>query len=285
MKNRVARLALILLAVAATCLSIGALILLTDNGEGNRFAEEHTVNDELLFSSGDVKSLRVESITNTIRVHETDTDTIRFHLNGSHAGPDENLLWLDSFSDNGELVVRVRRKHIVMFLFYYENVTLDIYLPKMTFERLNIDTTSADLDAQFLRASEFSYDTTSGDMHIGTLETGQTTINTTSGDVLINAMNGRLLFNSVSGEINARFEKLADDISISTTAGATRITLPANSEFRLDTSSVSGSVYCDFPLLRKECVRSDHEWSAVVGAGKIKITWGSVSGDLELLAR
>lgn len=285
MKNRVARLALILLAVAVTCLSIGAIILLANNGAGNRFAEEHTVNDELQFSSSDVRSLRVESITNTIRFHETDTDTIRFHLNGSHAGPDENLLWLDSFFDNGELVVRVRRKHIVMFFFYYENVTLDIYLPKMAFERLAIDTTSADLDAQFLRASKFSYDTTSGDMHIGNLETSQTTINTTSGDVLINAMSGSLLFNSVSGEINARFEKLTDNISISTTAGATRITLPRDSEFGLEASSVSGSVYCDFPLLTKERERNDHEWSAVVGAGKIKITWESVSGDLKLLAR
>ena len=285
MKNKVARLALILFAVAVTSLSVGVLILLANNGEGDRFAAEHNVNDELQFSSDEVRSLRVESITNTIRFHETDTDTIRFHLNGSHAGPDGNLLWLESFSDNGELVVRVRRKRIVMFFFYYENVTLDIYLPKMTFESLAIETTSADLDAQFLRTSEFNYETTSGDMHIGALETDQTTINTTSGDVLINAMTGSLYFDSISGEINARFEKLTDDITMSTTAGAARITLPADSEFQLNTSSVSGSVSCDFPLLAKQKENYGREWSAVVGSGEIKITWESISGDLELLTR
>lgn len=285
MKNKMARLVLILLAVAVICLSVGTVILLANNGAGDRFAEEQNVNKELLFNSGEVRSLKIECVSNTIRFHEAETDTIRFHLTGSHAGPDDDLLTLESELKNGELVVRVKRKPVVMSFFYYESVGLDIYLPKMAFKHLDIETTSADLDAQFLRASEFSYQTTSGSIHIGTLEADKTEIETVSGDAIINTITGGLQFESVSGQINARFEALTDDITMATTSGSARITLPADSEFQLDTSSVSGSVFCDFPLLGKYRDQNDREWSAVVGSGGVKITWESISGDLELLTR
>jgi lia operon protein LiaG len=87
-------------------------------------------------------------------------------------------------------------------------------------------------------------------------------------------------FRSVSGDLDAKYSEFANNISINTTSGKVKLTLPQGSEFYLKAETVSGKITTDFPVTVTSQQRNSLE--GVAGSDTYRITAKTVSGNITL---
>ena len=128
-----------------------------------------------------------------------------------------------------------------------KNVTIK-YNPVTT---LDIDLTSAKLEAESINAKEVNFDYTSGDLNIGSLNAENVNIDYTSGSFTINSLTAnKLSVDSTSGDFKA-LELKADDVDVNLTSGDFTANLKEVSKLEMDTTS--GNIKLTIP----DSIRAD----------------------------
>lgn len=200
------------------------------------------------------------------------------------------IKYSSSDKDQFELVVEKDSKKILItekhfgnkkFRVSGGNKELLIRLPRKYKESFSVKTISGDLDINYLDSDSFRFTSVSGDMTADIIYSVNTLVKTTSGDCEIGLFRGNMMFSSVSGDIDMKYEQLDGDFTMKNVSGDAEVSLPKNSEFEVVAKTLSGSLDCDFPITqignqKKGRLRGQ------VGSDAFKITASTTSGDLSI---
>lgn len=157
-----------------------------------------------------------------------------------------------------------------------------IRLPRKYKESLSVKTVSGDVDMNYLDSDFFRFSSVSGDLTADIIYSVNSLVKTTSGDAEIGLFRGSMMFSSVSGDLDVKYEKLDGDFTMKTVSGDAEITLPKNTEFEVIGKSLSGDVNCAFPMTiigtkKRGRIRGQ------VGSSEYKVAMNTTSGDLDIL--
>lgn len=180
--------------------------------------------------------------------------------------------------------IMISEKKIENKIFGFDNIgkrELLIRMPRKYKESLSIKTVSGDLEMNYLDSDSFRYASVSGDLTADIIYSANTMIKTTSGDCEIGLFRGHMMFSSVSGDIELKYEKLDSDFTMKSVSGDAEISLPKNSEFEVITKTVSGDLNCEFPLVMTDSQKRGKRrgWT---GSDKHKLRASTTSGDLSI---
>lgn len=276
------------------------------------------VDEEKTASMSEIKSVKVDVVSEDINFIMTDSNEAKGHFYGRYSSNSkDNKPEFIMSTEAGVLTIEIKHKSGVN-ISYSNNTQLDIYLPRayagdleihaisaeiiideMNLESFNCTTTSGDIAARIInsKSAEFKtvsgavnlkgkfdslkFNSTSGDFTADEITSDSTTFYTISGRIKAAGVPGNVEARSTSGDIELKYESYNYDINVKTISGSTEIKLPMNSEFGLKFNSMSGGSKCDFPITITG-PRDDHALEGSVGSSDNKITVASTSGDLDI---
>ncbi|MCH4889140.1 DUF4097 domain-containing protein [Acidaminobacter sp. JC074] len=169
-----------------------------------------------------------------------------------------------------------------MFNFQSGGRELLVRLPRKYKESLSVKTVSGDLDLNYLDSDFFRFTSVSGDVTADIVYSVNSLVKTTSGDCEIGLFRGSMMFSSVSGDLQMKYEHLDGDMTAKTVSGDLDVVLPKNSEFEVMAKSVSGSMTCDFPMTVIGTQKRGR-MRGQVGSDANKVTASTTSGSLHLI--
>jgi DUF4097 and DUF4098 domain-containing protein YvlB len=135
--------------------------------------------------------------------------------------------------------------------------------------------------------------------------TGNADLESTSGKISVEEIMGSINAKTVSGDIDLDNFSSADEIDansisgsvklrgqlspeglyeLDTISGGIRISVPSDSEFEIQSSSVSGDIYCDFNILVSGKIERN-KLRGIVGNGGPRLFIKSVSGSVRIMKR
>lgn len=195
---------------------------------------------------------------------------------------DKNKFQLVVEEDSKKIMISEKKIADKIFSFNYGgNRELLIRLPRKYKESLSVKTVSGDLDINYLDSDSFRYTSVSGDLTADIVYSVNTLVKTTSGDCEIGLFRGNMMFSSVSGDIEMKYEKLDGDFTMKNVSGDAQISLPKNSEFEVIAKTVSGDLNCEFPLTMIGSQKRG-KLRGRVGSNDFKVTANTTSGDLSI---
>lgn len=277
-----------LTVIAVLCFVIAGTILVVNGFEGLLTFQtkgSETVNTEKTFDASGVKDINVNVVSTDVKIIPSDSEKIKVHFFGTTTrnakGPAEELV-AERKGDSLDIKVKHKVKFTIGISLNHQRLKLEVYVPKNYAGNLKVDSVSADLDVQESKWKVLDFQSVSGDMRANAVKTELANIDTISGDAKVEGFAGDLKFKSVSGDINAEFDKYNNDIIINTTSGDARIKLPEESEFNARFVSVSGDFNSVFPLT-VEGFGKKHNFQGYLGNSENEINANTVSGDLEVI--
>lgn len=225
-----------------------------------------------LLKSGTYNLEEVNEIYSNLRdydilVEKSDSNKVKVELYGSEKSRDK----VDLKQSNGKIVIE-QVGSIVCFGFCYSNNIAKIYIPEDFDKKMNLTSTSGDIEVKVdLQYDDNYIKTTSGDIKLDYVNKGK--IYSTSGDIEINKAKN-ILINSTSGDIEISDVK---DVNAHTTSGDIYIK-------RLDGSSdiktTSGEIVVhNFNIVGDSLIESTSGDIDVFMANQVNVESKSVSGD------
>ncbi|TDL30316.1 hypothetical protein E2R51_19160 [Jeotgalibacillus sp. S-D1] len=280
----------------AILLIAAALILMYINYNGsfpwifsNESQHEAEVTDNIESIELDIASVETELVpvdSNSIRVEGTKKTEIK----------------LDASRD--KIKIEAGKKGLGFFSFGSDEV-VTIYLPEkyagsmaikigsgdlnttsfseknpLTLTALSLNIGSGESIMGHIDTEEFSFNGSSGEVTIESLVTKMGDVDLSSGDIDLASYKGPLKANVSSGEFNAVFDELNDDIEVKVSSGDVNLDLPDNADFELKGNASSGSVSTSFDLKNQQL--TDKSISGTYGKGTHKIVLKASSGDIEV---
>lgn len=243
---------------------------------------------EASFSAAAVERLDIGWIAGSVEISAYDGDEIQVAESASRAlDENEKLRWK---LDKGVL----RLRYCAPGTCNMQSKSLTVLVPEsLCLEGLEVDVTSSELTLNALSVSgEVNFDSVSGGVQARGLNCEQLYISTVSGEAEIEGRMEKLRYSStsggmradgmpegcavetdtVSGNMELRFDGCPGDIEADSTSGNVTVYLPGDVGFELDYDSVSGGLDSDFPSLRG--VYGDH--------AMFSINVDTTSGDLDI---
>lgn len=240
------------------------------------------------FPAAKVERLDVGWIAGSVEISAYDGDEIKVTERASRTlAENEKLRWK---LDDGVL----RLRYCAPGTCNMQSKTLMVLIPQnLCLEGLEVDVTSAELTLDAMTVSgEVNFDSVSGGVRARELSCERLYISTVSGEAEIEGSMEKLRYSStsggmradglpegcavetdtVSGNMELRFDGCPGDIEADSTSGNVKVYLPGDVGFELDYDSVSGSLDCDFPSLRG--VYGDH--------AMFSMNVDTTSGDLDI---
>lgn len=265
-KGTLRRVVIITAIVAAGALAIAAMIGFAAGGlrtarfggsAGTAFDESRSL------PLGGVDLIEIRTVSEDIKILEETGDSIQVRLHGTVGTTDAAAIpHLFAERKGNTADIRVQRERAFTVGLNWNNLVLEVSIPKGYARKLSITTVSADVEVPDSRVAELSLATTSGTLRAGSIEAEQAELSSVSGDISVGKLTGSLRAHSTSGDIS--------------------VGLPAEAGFRLDARSVSGRVTCGFPIQlsdgRGEGAR--HAVVGTVGSGQDSLAIDTVSGDI-----
>lgn len=230
------------------------------------------------FPIAETTRIVLETISSDINVIPSDGETIKVHLYGSAT---RNILENNFARQAGnEISVRIKPRPGLNITTQFR-LTLDVYVPPEFTGIIKLTTVSGNAAVSGLAVDELQFASVSGDLRAKPFDARVIGMKTTSGNLSLSGLTGNLSATTVSGSISAMFTTLKDDVSIHTTSGDTKLTLPADSAFELRLDTVSGRVTSEIPMSVSRSERTLYQGTA--GEGKNGIRVRSVSGDVSII--
>lgn len=280
------KIALWLFVTMVISFMIAGSILATNGAGKTLYSHSGTVTPrnidiEKTFGLSGIKSIDIDTVSSDIHIIPVDTNEIKVHFYGvGRTNGDSTDPELYSEVNGSRLDVHVKYKIRVNigFNFQIEHTKLDIYVPKSYSESIKANAVSGNLEMNGLSLDRMQFSSTSGNFTASSVGTKQTNFNSTSGKMNARSFSGNLDFNSVSGGLDVEYSSFNHNISAHTTSGGSKIKLPANSEFNVHFTSVSGKLRNSFPLTTTGLMEK-RKIEGSVGRSSNQISIGSVSGD------
>lgn len=181
-------------------LSVLALVLLIIGGTGTvlTFSRSNTVvqiSEEKTFSGDAIQTVQIETDNADVEVMPTEESAVRVELAGK--GNPDNKITFDADVEGDTLVVNLEEKQQKFFTigFISSDVTLNVYLPKSTYESLSITNRNGRVQLSQLSSKKVNVRVNNGQVNAK---------NIASEAVMVQADNGKISLDHVDGTINGR---------------------------------------------------------------------------------
>lgn len=251
------------------------------------------------------KSVSIDEI-NTIQV---DMTSVGVHIIQEEASNEVKVdfhgkamqeIKLVAKTENKTLFVAVQRKHENLPL--YEDVVLDVYIPKEYTKNLLIKMLSGDIKIDSLNLTDFTLDTSSGKLVAEQLKADKVSINSSSGKLEIKELDTKILeisgkssainidgciandtgVETSSGKVLISYNELENqNINIATASGNVILEIPETAEFSVEAKTSSGKFQSDFPI--KTIDKKDIKGQ--IGTKNNKISLKTSSGSINLIKK
>lgn len=187
-----------------------------------------------------------------ILVEKSDSDKVKIELYGSEKSRDKVNL-----NQNHGKIVMEQVGSIVCFGFCYSNNIAKIYIPDGFDKKVNLTSTSGDIEVKVDLQHDDNYiKTTSGDIKINYVNKGKIystsgdieinkakniLVNSTSGDIYIKKIDGSSDIKTTSGEIEVHNFNIVGDSFMESTSGDIEVFM--DNQANVEAKSVSGDKY------------------------------------------
>jgi lia operon protein LiaG len=274
---------------------IAAIILVVS---GNFNVATETINDSKTFEPSEISSIEIDLVSDDLNILPTTEGDITVHFYGEvSTNVRRNLPELVAYKTGDKLYVEVSQNLDIVIGINIRRTTVDIYIPEIMLEDMDINVVSGDIKIDDIQAAELVLDSTSGDMKLDRISSEKIRIESTSGDVVVRDYTGNIDVSNTSGDISLISsmenedisvrsvsgdifieQEVVSDMDIKVTSGDVRVSLPQDSEFKLDASTLSGEIEHDFDLKIESSSRRSLE--GFIGDSEYRIMVNTTSGDI-----
>ncbi|MCY6957649.1 DUF4097 family beta strand repeat-containing protein [Clostridium brassicae] len=293
---------------------IGVIVIMSALGLG-RLNMMREINEEESVSMNEINSIQVDMTS--VDVHFIRNETSN-EVKADFHGKAMQEIKLISKTDNKTLFLTVQRKYENLPL--YEDVVLDVYIPKAYTKNLLIkmlsgavkmdsfnlanfalDTSSGKLEAEKVNAKEISITSSSGGINIKSIDTENfkmvgksSTINideytakkaeieTSSGSINLKNSIGDFNLKSNSGKVLVDYKNFEDhNVNIETSSGSVTLELPDTAEFLIEAKTSSGNFKSDFPIK----ITDKKDINGQIGTKNNKVMLKTSSGSIKILKK
>jgi len=295
MKHSIKILLIVLAATMVVSFGIAAAILAVT---GNFSVASESIYETRTFDASEISSINIDLASDDLNVIPADGDEITVKYYGRvSTNVKRNIPELVAYKTGDRLYVEVENSNQIFIGVNIRNTAMDIYIPEIALEQmdikvvsgnitikgldasqLNVKSTSGDISAEDLLAENLHIESTSGNISV-TEYTGAVEISSTSGDIklITSKENGDISMNVISGNIYIEQDSVSG-MDIKATSGDVKLILPQDAKFYIDAKATSGDIKQNFDMKVKASGRSDLE--AEIGGGGERITIRTVSGNI-----
>ncbi|QZY55755.1 DUF4097 family beta strand repeat-containing protein [Crassaminicella profunda] len=251
----------------------------------NRESIENDVDITKNLEIENVEKIYIDMISTNVKVIPEDRKDIKIHFYGT---TNEKISPLNIEKKDKAIFVKEKKKNEMVINIGKGSLSdthLDVYIPKDYSKDIDIEAVSGDINFGKLQIEIANISTVSGDIEGDIIDGKNATFKTISGDIEIESSKGKLYAKSVSGDIATKVESLKDDLAFKSTSGNVEIKLPKTALFRLQASSTSGEINCEFPIKIEKNKGRNNLYGNVGNDEEIKntININTVSGDIDLV--
>jgi len=300
------RVVIITAIVSVACLGIAAAIGLAAGGFSPRRVGRTgtTVDERRTLPVAGVDLVSIDSVSDDVRIVERQGDAIEAWLHGTVSATSPDAIPHLSADLRGNTAdIRLERKRPFTFGFSWNDLILEVSVPRgykgklyaksvsasidvaeHAFSGLALTTTSGSMRTASVSAADFSAHTTSGDLTAAAVKAERSDISSVSGGVRVKSLTGDLTAHTVSGSMAITYASVPGRLDAESTSGDVTIHLPTDASFTLDAHSTSGDVTCKFPIVVAESRTGggNHVLAGKVGSGDGRFTVRTVSGDVRI---
>lgn len=240
------------------------------------------INEEKSVSMEEINSIQVDMASEGVHIIRTEASN---QVKANFHGKAMQEIKLVSEIDNNTFFVKVQRKHENLPI--YEDVVLDVYIPKeytkdisikmlsgdvkmdsLNLAKFTFNTASSKLKAESINAEKISITSSSGGINIKSIDTkdfkmvGKSSainieeciakkveIETSSGNIALKNSIGDFSLKSSSGKVLVDYKNFDDqNINIETSSGSVTLELPDTAEFLVEAKTSSGKFQSDFSI-------------------------------------
>jgi hypothetical protein len=304
--NVFTRVVIITAIASVACLGIAAAIGFATGGIVPRQLGRTgtSIDERRTIPSAGVQLVSIDTVSDNVRIVEGQGDTIEAWLHGTVSATSPDAVPHLSADLRGSTAdIRLERKHVFTFGFSWNDLVLDVSVPRGYKGNLAAKSVSADLDVashQFagialtttsgsmrtetVSAADFSAHTTSGDLTAAAVHAERSDISSVSGDIRVKSLSGDLKAHTVSGSMAITYAAVPGRLDADSTSGDVIIHLPVDASFTLDAHSTSGDVTCTFPIVLSgsRSGGGNHVLAGTVGSGTGRFTVRTVSGSVRI---
>ncbi|MGN0114930.1 MAG: DUF4097 family beta strand repeat-containing protein [Acutalibacteraceae bacterium] len=253
-----------------------------------------TSNTETL-SSDSIRNITVDWVSGQINIEKSDDDSISIsesYKNGGEVSNDDGLRYK---IDGDELIIRYKKSQWYFGFGMQKSKALTLSIPEKEYNKLKIDTTSAELNISDAQAGEISVDSVSGKQTFTNITANSFDIDNVSGNLEFigcksdsldcDGVSGRINYSgsitdrididTVSGDISINTDTTPNEIESDSTSADFTLWLPYNASFTATADSVSGSFNSDFATTLKG-------GKYICGSGQSSFNFDSTSGSVQI---
>lgn len=274
------------------------------------------INEEKYVSVKEIDEIQVEMYSRKVHFIEMkESCDMKIHVNGRAMQEIKIVCEID----NKTLIIKTYPKPKMPL---YENVVLDIYIPKEFEKNLSINTNSSfvkmdslslesiiyntfsgKLEAEQLNAQKVSLNTSSGEIaikkidakemvikgktsavNIGECNVNEANVETTAGSITLKNSSGTLDVNSGSGKVLISYHKFENqDVKIENSSGSVTLELPNTAEFLVDAKTDTGKIQSDFPITKENTDKK--QLVGQIGTKSNKVFLQTTAGSIKILKK
>ncbi len=298
MKSSMKKLLIWLASITVVSFGIAAIVLVLT---GNFAVATEKINESKTFKPEEISEIEISLVSTDLNIIPTTKGEIEVHFYGEvSTNVKRNIPELVAYKTGDKLFVEtLQSKDIIVFGINIERTTMDIYIPEIILEEFKIKVVNGDVIMEDIETALLNLNTVSGDIKIEELAAEKIRAGSTSGDIIVRDYTGDIDAGSTSGDISLLDgidnedveastvsgdifieQNAVSDMKLGSTSGDVRISLPEDSQFYLDISTVSGDIKHDFSIKVISSGRRDLE--GTVGDGEDRIMISTVSGDVTI---
>ena len=171
-------------------------------------------------SATDIKNMEIETASTDVTILPGNEDAFQVVLKGKASEKLKKSFTLIAVKNGDTVIIRVKRKNEFSIGFNFEQVHLEVKIPKKEMASIAAKTSSGDIHANGLQSEQASFAASSGDISGEAWKIkNELKVHTSSGDISMNGIDsGTADFLSASGDMELK--KLKEDtITLETSSG------------------------------------------------------------------
>lgn len=209
---------------------------------------------------------------------------------------------LKCYKEGSTLYVKlVGKSHIVFFGNYSSNMNVSVSIPNSYKNDIKVVSSAGDMeisDYEFknfdcnlsagsllmnnMSADTFTYKNSAGNLKADNLKTKHSNLKASAGKIQITRFTGDIEGSSSAGNIEIEYDKFNNNIDFSASAGRTKLTLPKDSQFKLDAEASAGNIRTDFSGINISGEFAEKTAKGEIGKSNNMIRLESSAGSIEI---
>ncbi|WP_430786880.1 DUF4097 family beta strand repeat-containing protein [Virgibacillus flavescens] len=258
--KKIAIVAIFLIVIGA----VGSFITFQSMGQSS------SVNEERVIDSTNFTDIEVSADNQQVEIFPTDDSKAKVELEGRSSKDIAEKLSVEV--KGNKLSIKIKDKHTFNFFnFTASQLTLRVYLPKKTYDSLQVDIDNGALLAEQLNVKNIHAETSNGTLELKDMEATALRVESDNGEIELENVTGEIQGETDNGEITLVTPNLNRPITLDSDNG--RITIETDKE----PTNVTFDVQVDNGDVT---IFDKYNGNAVFGNGENRIKLSTDNGDI-----